>query len=66
MKQILLALAIVAFLPSAFAATAVFTGNMQQVQTVTGLFAWRCEYDYFGQKIYRLFRNSCPGMIEVE
>lgn len=62
LMTILLALTIT----SHAAVVAIFTGFSEQVQTVTGLFVWRCEYDYFGQKFYRLFKSHCPGTIEVE
>jgi hypothetical protein len=43
-----------------------FTGNMEQVQTVSGLYAWRCEYLASGQRFFRIFRDSCPGIIHVQ
>jgi hypothetical protein len=51
---------------TASAATAVWTGKQEQVQTVTGQIAWRCEYDYAGQKLYFLFQTSCPATVEVQ
>jgi hypothetical protein len=50
---------------SAYAATAFFTGKQEQVQTVTGQMAWRCEYNYNGRMIYEIFQTSCPSSIEV-
>ncbi len=50
----------------AFAATAFWTGRQEQVQTVTYKWAWRCEYNYNGQKFWRLFENSCPSNVEVQ
>jgi hypothetical protein len=50
----------------AFAATAFFTGRMEQVQTVTYQMAWKCEYSYAGQKFWRIFKNTCPSSVEVE
>ena len=49
----------------AFAATAFWTGKMEQVQTVTYRYVWRCEYNYNGQLFYRLFERSCPSTVEV-
>jgi hypothetical protein len=46
-------------------AAAVLVG-MQQVQTVTGLYAWRCEYEVNGQRFYKVFTASCPGYIQVQ
>lgn len=60
------ALALVLACASAFAATAYWTGSMTQVTTVTFQIAWRCEYQYLGQKFYRIFRDSCPSTVEVE
>jgi len=50
----------------AYAASAFWTGQQEQVQTVTGKFVWRCQYNYNGQMIYRLFETSCPSSIEIE
>jgi hypothetical protein len=50
----------------AHAGTAVWTGRQEQVQTVTHQWAWRCEYNYNGQKFWRLFRDSCPSSIQVQ
>ncbi len=50
---------------AANAATAIWTGRMEQVQTVTYQWAWRCEYMYAGQKFWKLFQNSCPSSVEV-
>lgn len=51
---------------SAFAATAFFTGRMEQVQTVTYQMAWRCEYNYNGKIFWKLLKNTCPSSVEVE
>lgn len=51
---------------TAQAATAYWTGRQEQVTTVTYKIAWNCEYDYLGQKIWRVFLNSCPSSIEVQ
>ena len=51
---------------SAYAATAFWTGQSEQVQTVTYKWVWRCEYNYAGQTFWRLFETSCPSSIEVQ
>lgn len=53
---------------TAVAATAFWTGKQEHVFTVTGKSAIRCQYDYNGQKFWRLFveRHICPNNIEVE
>jgi ribosome biogenesis protein Tsr3 len=50
---------------SAFAATAYFTGRMEQAQSVTYQIVWNCEYNYLGQTFWRAFRSSCPSSVEV-
>jgi hypothetical protein len=50
----------------ASAATAFWTGRQEQVQTVTYKWVWRCEYNYLGQKFWRLFESSCPSSVEVQ
>lgn len=49
-----------------FAATARWTGNSERVQTVTHKWVWKCEYDFLGQKFFRLFNDQCPYEIEVQ
>jgi len=61
----------VAPLPSAAApitvsATAYFTGQQRQVQTVTYQTGWSCEYRYAGQTFWRTFVGSCPSSIQVQ
>lgn len=51
---------------SAYAATAFWTGQQQQVQTVTGTYAWNCEYNYAGQTFWKVFTGSCPPSIEIQ
>jgi hypothetical protein len=52
---------------SAFAATAYFTGRQEYVTTVTGQMAIKCQYEYLGQKFWKVFKAStCPLSIEVE
>ena len=55
-----------AFAAPAFAATAYWTGRQEQVQTVTGQFVWKCEYNYNGQMVYELFQTSCPSSVEIQ
>jgi hypothetical protein len=50
----------------AVAATAVWTGRQEQVQTVTGKSAWNCQYQYNGQYFWRIYETSCPSSIEVQ
>jgi heme/copper-type cytochrome/quinol oxidase subunit 2 len=51
---------------SVSAATAIWTGRQEQVQTVTYQWAWKCEYNYLGQTFWRIFQTSCPSSIEVQ
>ncbi len=68
MKVKLFVAAIAAVLTAsvAQAASANWTGRMESVQTVTGKYAYNCEYDYYGQKFWRVFVGHCPSRIEVE
>jgi hypothetical protein len=66
MKKITTLLLLVVICSQAFAVTAFFTGRMEQVTTVTYQVAWKCEYDYAGNKFWRVFKNSCPSSVEVE
>jgi hypothetical protein len=50
---------------TAEAARAMWTGRMEQVTTVTYQIAWNCEYDYLGQRFWRVFQGSCPASVEV-
>lgn len=63
MKRCIIGL--VLFSTTAVAAQAFWTGNQQPIQTVTGISAWNCEYQYNGQRIWRIFQTSCPSSIEV-
>ena len=66
MKSItLFVVALLVSMPT-FAATAFWTGRQEQVQTVTYQWAWKCEYNYNGQKFWRIFKMSCPSSVEVE
>lgn len=51
---------------SAHAAQAFWTGRSEQVQTVTYKWVWQCEYDYLGQKFWRLFERGCASSVEVQ
>jgi len=67
MKKMTLIASLFVFASSpAFALSATWTGNLKQVQTVTGKIAWNCEYNYGGQLFWKVFLNSCPYSIEVE
>lgn len=65
MKKVLLVVLLFAS-SSAFAATAYWTGRMEQIQTVTFQMGWNCEYNYQGQIFWRVFINSCPSTIEIQ
>ena len=69
MKKIIFAVFLLASSP-AFATTAFWTGNKEEIQTATGETNWKCEYRiaYTTQLIFvwRTFPNSCPEEIEVE
>ena len=64
--SVALAIAIMAPLHSAFAATAFFTGKQEMVTTVTYQSAWRCEYNYLGHMMYFIFKGTCPSTVEVQ
>lgn len=66
MKRIAFALALIAVATAAQAATAFFTGRQEMVTTVTFQQAWRCEYNYNGQKFWQLHQGSCPSSVEVQ
>lgn len=66
MKSVIAFIIFSAIAGSAFAATAFFTGRMEQVQTVTYQTAWRCEYNYNGQRFWRLSQSYCPSSVEVQ
>lgn len=66
MKTALALLALLVTSTSVLAATAFWTGRSEMVQTVTYQMAWKCEYDYLGQKFWRIFKSSCPSNVEVE
>lgn len=63
MIAVLIGVAVVA---PAYAATAYWTGQQEQVQTVTGQYVWNCEYNYNGQTFWKLFQTSCPSSVEIE
>lgn len=66
LAALVVAVAVTASAPAFAVIVATFTGLQEQVQTVTGQIALRCQYDYFGQKFYRIFKVQCPSSIEVE
>lgn len=34
-------------------------------QSVTGVAGMNCEYQYAGQKFWRMYQGSCPSSIDV-
>lgn len=46
--------------------TAMWTGAQEPVTTVTGLSAWRCQYNANGQTVWRIFEMACPSSISVK
>ncbi|MDK6077915.1 hypothetical protein [Massilia varians] len=51
---------------SALSATAYFTGQQKQVQTVTYQYGWYCEYRYLTQTFWRTFVGTCPATVQVQ
>lgn len=51
--------------PAPATAQAFFTGSAEQVQTVSGGMAWKCEYHYGGQDFVLMFENYCPPSASV-
>ena len=47
-------------------ATAYFTGQQRQVQTVTYQSGWNCEYRYINQTFWRTFVGTCPSSVQVQ
>ena len=50
---------------SGYSAKAYFTGRSDTVQDANYQTVWRCEYNYNGQLITKLFQNTCPSNIDV-
>lgn len=48
------------------AATAYWTGQQKQVQTVTYQTGWSCEYNYAGRTFWRTFVGTCPSSVQVQ
>ena len=66
MKKIIIALIIGLTLSgTANAATAFWTGQMNYVQSVTGMYVMNCQYMYAGNIFWRAFSGSCPSSIQV-
>lgn len=65
-SQAVLLIAAIAASASAFAATAIWTGEMKQVQTVTYKMAWSCKYMYAGNYFWMVFEGSCPSSVEIQ
>lgn len=66
MKAAFALFAILVISTSAMAATAFWTGRSESIITVTNQQASKCEYDYAGQKFWRVFKGPCPASVEVE
>lgn len=66
MKRMIIAVLALLTINSAFAMTAFWTGRQVQVQTVTYRMAWKCEYQYAGQRFWMIFEGSCPSSIDVQ
>lgn len=47
-------------------AKAYWSGESAMVQDSNYQMVWKCGYNYSGQKIYKLFRTSCPSSIDVQ
>lgn len=66
MKKLIFALIVgMSISGTASAATAFWTGRMEQVQSVTYQMVWNCEYMYAGNRFWRAFSGSCPSSVEV-
>lgn len=66
MKKLIIALIIgLTISGTAYAATAFWTGQMQQVRSVTGQVVMNCEYMYGGNRFWRAFAGYCPASVEV-
>jgi hypothetical protein len=65
MKKLILA-ALILISSNAWAATAIFTGNAEMIQTVTGRSGWNCEYYYAGHTFWMTFTTYCPHSVEIQ
>jgi hypothetical protein len=69
MKNILLVVFLFAS-TSAYATTAIWTGNKEKLQTATGQTKWKCEYRVANTTLmlllWREFIDSCPSEINIE
>lgn len=66
MKKLILALVVgMAISGTASAATAFWTGRMEQAQSVTGNTVMNCEYMYAGNTFWRAFAGYCANSVEV-
>ena len=52
--------------PASSSATAYFTGQQRQIQTVTYQSGWNCEYRYLSQTFWRTFVGTCPSSVQVQ
>lgn len=66
MKKLLLVICLLAS-GAAFATTAIWTGNKQKVQTVSGKVKWNCEYKVADTTqmiiFWRIFPDACPAEV---
>lgn len=44
---------------------AFWTGRSQIGQSVTGAIGTNCEYQYAGQKFWRMYQGGCPSSVDV-
>lgn len=47
-------------------ATAFWTGQEQQITTITHQQGWNCQYTYAGQTFWRAYVGTCPASIAVQ
>lgn len=51
---------------SSQAAIASWTGQEQQITTITHQQGWNCQYTYAGQTFWRVYVGTCPASIAVQ
>lgn len=45
---------------------AVWTGRSEPATSVTGVSGVNCEFDYAGQRFWRMFAGGCPSKFQVQ
>jgi hypothetical protein len=66
MKKLIIALIVgLTISGTANAATAYWTGRMEQTRSVTGQVVVNCEYMYAGNTFWRAFQGYCANSVEV-